>query len=200
MIGGVAEWLKALPWKGSVCESVPQVRILSPPQNKIIMRNLTGEDAMVAQRYMEQAAHVAADAACHRRLCGSVIVSDDRIIGRGFNSPPHALDSQRRCNVSKDSYDRKVSDKTCCVHAEQRAIFDALRQHPKEIIGSRLYFTSIDREGQIKRSRRPYCTLCSKSALDVGVAEFVLWHEEGICVYDTREYNDLSYHFDGVSH
>ena len=38
VFGGVAERLKALPWKGSVYASVPQVRILSPPQSRIINR------------------------------------------------------------------------------------------------------------------------------------------------------------------
>ena len=32
-------------------------------------------------------------------------------------------------------------------------------------------------------------------ALDVGIAEFVLWHEKGVCVYDTKEYNELSFQF-----
>jgi hypothetical protein len=39
----------------------------------------------------------------------------------------------------------------------------------------------------------PYCTICSKMALDVGLRWFGLWHETGIRMYDTREYNDLSF-------
>jgi hypothetical protein len=31
------------------------------------------------------------------------------------------------------SYHRKVTDKTCCIHAEQRALFDALKNHPEQI-------------------------------------------------------------------
>jgi len=32
-------------------------------------------------------------------------------------------------------------------------------------------------------------------ALDVKIAEFVLWHKEGICVYNTEEYNQLSFEY-----
>lgn len=42
-------------------------------------------------------------------------------------------------------------------------------------------------------SGKPYCTICSKLALDVGISEFVLWHNEGICVYNTIEYNEISF-------
>lgn len=49
--------------------------------------------------------------------------------------------------------------------------------------------------GLILKAGKPYCTICSKMALDVGIAEFVLWHEEGITVYDTKEYNELSFQY-----
>jgi len=26
-------------------------------------------------------------------------------------------------------------------------------------------------------------------ALDAGISEFVLWHEKGVCVYNTEEYS-----------
>jgi hypothetical protein len=37
-------------------------------------------------------------------------------------------------------------------------------------------------------------------ALDAGIAEFVLWHEEGICVYPTAEYNKLSHEYAEARH
>ena len=45
------------------------------------------------------------------------------------------------------------------------------------------------------RAEKPYCTICTKIILDVGVDEFVLWHEEGARVYDTKEYDVLSVQF-----
>ena len=81
------------------------------------------------------------------------------------------------------------------MHAEQRAIMDALKHHPDKIAWSRLYFIRLDENGLPARSGEPYCTLCSKMALDAGIAEFVLWKEKGVCVYDTDEYIVFSYEF-----
>lgn len=144
---------------------------------------------------MAHAEKIAREATCERSKCGSIIVSNGVLIGEGFNSPPGDLSSQIRCDLSKDSYDMKVTDKTCCVHAEQRAIMDALRRAPNNIIGSRLYFIRLGEDGEKSFAGPPYCTICSKMALDVGISEFTLWHEKGITAYDTREYNDLSFNF-----
>jgi hypothetical protein len=43
-------------------------------------------------------------------------------------------ENQRRCSNDKDKYNKKVTDKTCCVHAEQRAIMNALIDAPDKII------------------------------------------------------------------
>ena len=148
-----------------------------------------------AQIYLDKAVEAALKSTCERAKCGSVIVKDNKIIGTGFNSPPANKESQRRCSFSKESYAKKITDKTCCIHAEQRAIMDALRKNPDKLSGSRLYFIRLDNNGTPSRAGEPYCTICSKMALDVGISEFVLWHDKGVCVYDTKEYNSLSFQF-----
>lgn len=159
------------------------------------MKYLTSNEEKKALEYISQAAQIALNSTCERAHCGSIIVQDDKIIGSGFNSPPQEIEKQRRCSYSKDSYHQKVTDKTCCVHAEQRAIMDALRNNPKKLSGSRLYFIRLDHNGTPSGAGKPYCTICSKMALDVGIKEFVLWHEQGVCVYDTAEYNALSFQY-----
>ena len=161
------------------------------------MRYLSGEEEKKALKYIAKAVDVALSATCERSRCGSIIVKDNEIIGSGFNSPPQNKEEQRRCSYSKDSYHKKVTDKTCCVHAEQRAIMDALRTNPNKIIGSRLYFIRLDDDGTPSRAGKPYCTICSKMALDVGIEEFVLWYDKGVCVYKTDEYNALSFQYKG---
>lgn len=157
------------------------------------MRILVGEEAEMAMRSVREATRIAENATCGRSKCGAIIVNDGKIIGAGFNSPAGEAEEQRKCGNLKADYDLKVTDKTCCVHAEQRAIMNSLRSNPGKILGSRLYFVRLDGEGEISFSGKPYCTICSKMALDVGVKEFVLYREEGICVYNTEEYNDLSF-------
>ena len=159
------------------------------------MHFLSGNDEKEAQDYLNAAAQIAKSATCNRHKCGSVIVSNGRIIGKGMNSPPANKEDQRRCSIQKESYDKRVTDKTCCMHAEQRAIMDALKRNPEELPGSTIYFIRLAEDGRIAKSGKPYCTICSKMSLDVGITEFVLWHDDGICVYDTEEYNTLSYQY-----
>jgi len=161
------------------------------------MRYLTGVEKKEALEHIDKCAQVALKSTCKDVCCGSIIVKDDEIIGSGFNSPPQDKEENRRCAIHKDSYHKKVTDKTCCVHAEQRAIMDALRNNPDKIAGSRLYFIRLDSNRKPALSSKPYCTICSKMALDVGIKEFVLSQEKGICVYDTEEYNTLSFQYTG---
>ena len=89
-----------------------------------------------------------------------------------FQFSSRKRESERRCTADKTAYDSKVTDKTCCMHAEERAIMDALRQHPDQLLGSTLYFIRLDEDGNPRHAGAPYCTLCSKLALDSGVAFF----------------------------
>lgn len=159
------------------------------------MKNLTNtEEEKNAIKWMNEAAKVAERALCLKAKCGTVIVSGNEIIGRGYNAPPLDKEENRTCDkdfgVGKPKYDR-----TCCIHAEWRAIMDALAHNPDKIKGSKLYFTRVDATGNIKKSGKPYCTVCSRLALDSGIETFALWHEEGICDYPTPEYDRLSYEY-----
>lgn len=146
------------------------------------MEFLTGDNEKEAIKWMKEAAIVAENGLCLRAKCGTVIVKNGKMIGRGYNGPPQDKIENRRCE----------SD-SCCCHAEWRAIIDALKANPHDIELSKLYFTRVDDEGRIKKSGKPYCTVCSRLALDVGISEFILWQEEGICSYPTTEYNILSF-------
>jgi deoxycytidylate deaminase len=159
------------------------------------MLYLSGKEEKEALGYIAKATQIAQNATCQRSKCGSIIVKENEIIGTGYNSPPQEIESQRRCSFPKDEYHKKVTDKTCCIHAEQRAIMDALSKNPTKLISSRLYFIRLDDKNNPSKAGEPYCTICSKMALDVGISEFVLWNDKGVCVYDTEEYNILSFQY-----
>ncbi len=139
---------------------------------------------------------VAAKSTCKRSKCGSIVVSlgEKQILGEGFNSMP--------CNAVAECFKDSLpagfkSDKTCCVHAEQRAIMNTLSGPAREkIFGSAIFFIRLDENGNPKHSGRPYCSICSKMALDSGIATFVLWHKEGWTAYGAKEYNDLTFKYD----
>jgi len=158
------------------------------------MKYLSGTKEKEAIKWFIRAAKVADKALCLRAKCGTVIVKNKKIIGQGYNAPPLDKKENRICHKNFTPGKPKY-DKTCCLHAEWRAIIDALKKNPKKIKGSKLYFTRVDKNGQIKRSGQPYCTVCSRLALDVGIEKFVLWHEEGIYEYPTDKYNKLSYEY-----
>ncbi len=151
---------------------------------------MTDEDSIF---YMNEAAKVAKNALCLKAKCGTVIVKDKEIIGRGYNAPPLDIENNRTCLDEYDFSGKPRYDHTCCMHAEWRAIIDALKHGSEKLKGSVLYFVRIDNDGNIKKSGKPYCTVCSRFALDVGISNFCLWHETGIAAYPTDEYDRLSY-------
>ena len=159
-----------------------------------LMEYLEGEQEKQAIQWMDKAREVAKKALCLNAKCGVIIVKDNEIIGEGYNAPPLDKEENKMCDkeikLGKLNY-----DKTCCMHAEWRAIIDVLKRNSEKVKGSKLYFIRIDDNGDIKKSGKPYCTVCSRMALDVGIESFVLWHEEGICEYGTEEYNKLSYEY-----
>ncbi len=158
------------------------------------MQLLIGEDLKKILPYFKEAEGEGQKALCLRSKCGTVIVdTDGAIIGRGYNAPPQNDISIRRCDRKHELSPTFKSDKTCCVHAEQRAIMDALKNNSDKLKGAILYFVRLDDEGGMKYSGKPYCTICSKMALDTGIQYFVLYQAEGAGVYDTKEYNEFSF-------
>lgn len=159
------------------------------------MRYLEGQKENEAEEWMREAARAAEKALCLRAKCGTVIVKDGKIVGEGYNAPPLDNPKYRMCHVEFRLPQKFKYDRTCCLHAEWRAIIDGLKKNSDDLVGARLYFTRVDNNGRILRSGAPYCTECSRMALDSGIEEFVLWHDEGICVYPADEYNQLSYQY-----
>lgn len=145
------------------------------------------------EQFFKAAADVASRATCFKAKCGAVIVQNGKIIGKGYNSPPNDDEKNRMCERDYDYSKKPKYDKTCCVHAEWRAIADALKS--KKIKDSILYFMRIDEDGNFTDAGEPFCTVCSRLALDSGIKYFALWNESGEKLYDTKEYNQLSYDF-----
>jgi deoxycytidylate deaminase len=118
---------------------------------------------------------------------------DGVIIGEGYNSMP--------CDVIADCFKDNLaetfkSDKTCCIHAEQRAIISALKNgYSDQLKESTLFFIRLDSDDNAKCSGEPYCSICSKMALDVGIKSFVLWHKQGWISYNTKEYNERTFEY-----
>lgn len=157
------------------------------------MQRVEGRDFKVLLPFFEMAAETAKDATCFRAKCGSVIVKDSIVIGRGYNAPPLNDEGQRLCVANINTLAKPKYDKTCCVHAEWNAVIDACKTNADKLAGSVLYFMRIDEQGEFTDAGDPFCTVCSRLTMASGVAEFALYNNEGADIYPLDEYNLKSY-------
>jgi len=153
-------------------------------------------------RFIEICIETAKKSTCLRSKCGAIIVKDDIILGSGWNSPPNDI-APTVCRKDSLSINFK-SDKTCCIHAEQRAILSAIaNQGLNGIQHSTLYFVRLNKLDTFEYSGAPYCTICSKLFLEVAGVEgkWILGHTadihgiEGFYEYNADEYNELSFQY-----
>lgn len=145
--------------------------------------------------YFEAAAKIAKKASCRRAKCGTVIVQNGKIIGQGHNGPALGIESSRTCDRQFNLTLKPKYDKTCCIHAEWRAILDACKRNASQISGSVLFFMRIDQKGNFTDAGEPYCTTCSRLALESGVEKFALWNNGGADIYSALEYDNKSYEY-----
>lgn len=157
------------------------------------MKRVENEEFQKIKCYFEAAGKVARSASCLRAKCGTVIVKDGVIIGQGYNSPTLDDENQRTCNLEFNLSLKPKYDKTCCIHAEWRAILDACKNHPDKISGSTLYFMRIDNDGNFTDAGEPFCTVCSRLAMESGIKDFALYNNSGADIYLCDEYNLKSY-------
>ena len=60
--------------------------------------------------------------------------------------------------------------------------------------GSTLYFMRVNEEGEFTEAGQPYCTVCSRLALQSGIKTFGLWNN-GPDMIPADRYNLRSYDF-----
>lgn len=149
---------------------------------KILVKNRAKLD-----KFLKLAEGTASLSTCKNAKNGTIIVKNNTVIGRGFNSPPLDKEKFLTCLDSyPDPLAKKKFDRTCCVHAEWRAVFDALRNNPDKIMGSEAFFVRLSKNGKPEKLDRPFCTVCSCVLLDTGVKKFITLHIRGIAEYATR--------------
>lgn len=162
-----------------------------------LVRRLPHEVALEELKYFQMAGERAKLSTCLQAHCGAVIVKDGEIIGEGYNSPPLDSEANRTClNEYEQGGQRKPQfDTTCCVHAEWRAILDGCKKNPDKMEDSILFFVRIDDDGNFRGSGVPRCTTCSRLAMEAGIGTFALWSPDEVILFDTAEYDRLSYAF-----
>jgi deoxycytidylate deaminase len=157
-------------------------------------RQITADEEL---KWMDSAASQARMSLCQNGRCGAVVVSElGMLLGTGYNGPPLGAESNRTCNRPYKRTRKPRFDQTCCVHAEVRAVMDALERHaPGYIQQARMYFVRVDEGGQKMPAGDPFCTMCSRIVMDAGVGEFALWTGDEVRVCPADDYDRLTYDF-----
>jgi len=125
---------------------------------------------------------------CKKSRRGVIIVNSGNIIGKGHNK----VTLEKLCNpcIRKDIRSGNRVELCSALHAEQMAIMDK----SGSLKGSRMYHIALE-NGKIVYSGSPCCTVCSRMIYESGISEFVLLHKEGYTIYNTKEFNELSFDY-----
>jgi len=155
------------------------------------MRYLIDNAAKEAEEYMKIAAKYAKNSTCRKSQRGAIIVKDGKIVGKGYNK----VTIEELCDpcIREEIKDNSRVELCSAIHAEQMAIIDAVNKG-ESLDGSRMYHIKV-KNGEMRKSGKPSCTICSREILESGIAEFVLWHKEGYTLYDSKELNELSFKY-----
>jgi dCMP deaminase len=159
------------------------------------MEIVASSQALRARGFLARAAEVAKESKCLKAHCGAVVVLDDQVVGRGYNAPPQDRSDLATCSCRHNANSAKPRyDQTCCLHAEWRAVLDAVGTGRMPQNAS-LYFLRLLNDDSWAYEDSPYCTVCSRLILDVGITEICVSSRSGIVSYPAEEFYRLSYEF-----
>ena len=153
------------------------------------MKKLHGKELEEGMAFINEAVKVAHNSPCTKSHRGCVLVKNGKIIATGYSGAPH--DKICRPCIREDIVDNSKTELCYAIHAEQRAILNALKDN-QDLSGSRLYHIKV-KNGVVLPTDDISCTLCSRFILETGIAEMALLHHDGLTVYDAEEYNNLSF-------
>lgn len=150
---------------------------------------------------IEEAIEEARRSPCAKSKRGAVVFAEDRILGIGFNGQPTGF-------ACTDSHACHKHCAMICMHAEARAILDALTSPPT-------YPRSVPRElvhvkvsdGKLATSGGPSCVQCSRLVVDQRIAGVWLYEvksatsegvDEGWYFYPAAEFHRISLDTNGI--
>ena len=113
------------------------------------------------KEYLAIANYVKKYSTCKSRNVGAVIVKDDKILSIGFNGAPDNYNACTSCYRRDQGFKSGTNlDKCYAVHAEQRALLDALR-NGHDLSGATIYVNCSP------------CTTCAKLLIHLGINNII---------------------------
>ena len=144
------------------------------------------------QRYMEIAWEEAKKAKCKKSHFGAVIVKGGKVISTEHNAPVDEKECSICLRLKHGLGSGKGSELCYSVHAEQRALLNALKNR-KNIEGGVMYIGHL-KNGEIKKfSGKPFCTICSKLIAASGLKGVMLYNGDNYVFLSSKEFHDESF-------
>jgi deoxycytidylate deaminase len=148
---------------------------------------LTRQDSHQAQHMVERAAELARDSHARTRHA-AVLVRDGSLLAWGTNGVPFPGEDHCYCKVGE-----RGDHDQCRTHAEQRAINLAREGDGWQgLQGSKLIYVRLEADDSVRLEDPHFCARCSRTALSLGIAEWIFMLSDGLASYSAADYDKLS--------
>ena len=88
---------------------------------------------------------------------------------------------------------RLASMTSCRTHAEQRALMLAREGDGwQRLQGSKLIYVRLEADDSVRLEDPHFCARCSRTALSLGVAEWIFALSDGLASYSSADYDKIS--------
>jgi len=157
------------------------------PQSGPQRRPLTRQDSHEAQQMVERAAELARDSHARTRHA-AVLVRDGSMLAWGTNGVPFPGEDHCYCKAGElGDHDQ------CRTHAEQRAISLARAGDGwRRLQGSKLIYVRLEADDSVRLQDPHFCARCSRTALSLGVAEWIFALSDGLTSYSSADYDKIA--------
>ena len=157
------------------------------PGQRPVGRLLNRHDSHLAEQMVERAAELARDSRARTRHA-AVLVKDGSLLAWGTNGVPFPGEDHCYCRAGElGQHDR------CRTHAEQRALMLAREGDGwQRLQGSKLIYVRLEADDSVRLEDPHFCARCSRTALSLGVAEWIFALSDGLASYSSADYDKIS--------
>ncbi len=136
---------------------------------------------------VERAAELARDSHARTRHA-AVLVRDGSLLAWGTNGVPFPGEDHCYCKAGiLGDHDQ------CRTHAEQRAITLAREGDGwRRLQGSKLIYVRLGPDDSLRLQDPHFCGRCSRTALSLGVAEWIFALPDGLMSYSSADYDKIA--------
>ena len=136
---------------------------------------------------VERAAELARDSHARTRHA-AVLVKDGSLIAWGTNGVPFPGEDHCYCKFGQLGH-----HDLCRTHAEQRAITLARERDGWPMLpGAKLIYVRLLPDDSVRLEDPHFCARCSRTALSLGVAEWIFALSDGLASYSSADYDKIS--------